>query len=141
MHVDKASLVSFESIQKVIKQIDNSIKSLETDLKNASQNNADPADKFEDAMGTFSTEARAEHSILVAMSGKMERLYSELSEYFIFDKQKYSLEEFFENIKQFKDQFKQVFEQELTKNIYIIINTIIIFTARLMKISYGRGKK
>ena len=117
MHVDKASLVSFESIQKVIKQIDNSIKSLETDLKNASQNNADPADKFEAAMGTFSTEARAEHSILVAMSGKMERLYSELSEYFIFDKQKYSLEEFFENIKQFKDQFKQVFEQELTKNI------------------------
>ena len=38
----------------------------------------------------------------------MERLYAELSEYYVFDKQKYTLEEFFGDIKTFKDQFKQV---------------------------------
>ena len=108
MHVDKASNVSSESVQKVIKQMENSIRTLETDLKNASQQNADPADKFTDALGTFCTEARAEYSILLAMSSKMETLYSDLSEYFVFDKQKYSLEQFFGDIKQFKDQFKQV---------------------------------
>ena len=38
----------------------------------------------------------------------MERLYAELSEYYVFDKAKYTLEEFFGDIKTFKDQFKQV---------------------------------
>ena len=33
----------------------------------------------------------------------------QLAEYFVFDKQKYTLEEFFGDIKLFKDQFKQVF--------------------------------
>ena len=40
----------------------------------------------------------------------MERLYAELSEYYVFDKLKYTLEEFFGDIKTFKDQFKQVFQ-------------------------------
>ena len=60
-------------------------------------------------MGTFSTEARAQYSIPNAMGSKMESLYTDLAEYFVFDKQKYTLEEFFGDIKLFKDQFKQVF--------------------------------
>ena len=43
-----------------------------------------------------------------AMATKMEKLYQELAEYFVFDKQKYTLEEFFSDIKTFKDLFKQV---------------------------------
>ena len=38
----------------------------------------------------------------------MDSLYTDLAEYFIFDKQKYTLEEFFGDIKLFKDKFKQV---------------------------------
>jgi hypothetical protein len=108
MHIDKAARVSIESVQKVLKQMDNSIKNLETDLKNSSRTNQDPDDGFEEAMGTFSTEARAQYSILNAMGSKMESLYTDLAEYFVFDKQKYTLEEFFGDIKLFKDQFKQV---------------------------------
>ena len=89
--------------------MESSIKNLETDLKNASKTNQDPDDRFEEAMGTFSTEARAQYSILNAMGSKMESLYTNLAEYFVFDKQKYTLEEFFGDIKLFKDQFKQVF--------------------------------
>ena len=108
MHIDKAARVSIESVQKILKQMDNSIKNLETDLKNSSRTNQDPDDGFEEAMGTFSTEARAQYSILNAMGSKMESLYTDLAEYFVFDKQKYTLEEFFGDIKLFKDQFKQV---------------------------------
>merc|ERR1719186_353839 len=111
MHVDKAARTSSEQIQKVLKQMDSSIKNLETDLKNSSnRTNQDPDDRFGEAMGTFSTEARAQYSILQAMCSKMESLYSDLAEYFVFDKQKYTLEEFFGDIKVFKDQYKQAYE-------------------------------
>ena len=43
-----------------------------------------------------------------AMGTKMETLYADLAEYLVFDKQKYTLEEFFSDIKTFKDNFKQV---------------------------------
>ena len=42
------------------------------------------------------------------MGTKIENLYSELAEYFVFDRRKYTLEELFGDIKLFKDQFKQV---------------------------------
>ena len=40
------------------------------------------------------------------MFKKMETLYSGLESYYVFDKQKYTLEEFMSDIKKFKDQFK-----------------------------------
>ena len=43
-----------------------------------------------------------------AMGTKMETLYADLAEYLVFDKQKYTLEEFFSDIKTFKDGFKHV---------------------------------
>ena len=36
----------------------------------------------------------------------METLYTGLESYYVFDKQKYTLEEFMSDIKKFKDQFK-----------------------------------
>lgn len=39
------------------------------------------------------------------MFRKMEALYTDLSEFFSFDKQKYTLEEFFGDVKTFKDSF------------------------------------
>ena len=138
MHIDKAARVSIESVQKILKQMDNSIKNLETDLKNSSRTNQDPDDGFEEAMGTFSTEARAQYSILNAMGSKMESLYTDLAEYFVFDKLKYTLEEFFGDIKLFKDQFKQVGRNNLVvlKVSYFLpisIQNIIIFTSSFNK--------
>ena len=45
-------------------------------------------------MGTFSVEARSQCNILQAMCKKMETLYTGLENYYVFDKQKYTLEEF-----------------------------------------------
>ncbi|XP_023337546.1 protein diaphanous isoform X3 [Eurytemora carolleeae] len=113
MHVDKAARVHCEGVMKALKNMDNSVKNLETDLKNASRGNTDPDDKFEETMGQFSKEARAQCEILQSMYQKMDSLYLGLSEYFVFDKQKYTLEEFFSDIKVFKDQFKASYENIL----------------------------
>jgi len=110
MHLDKAARVSCESVDKVLKQMENSIKNLDTDLEIASRVKLDPDDLFVEAMGSFSAEARVQCSLLRAMSTKMDSLYTDLAEYFVFDKQKYTLEEFFGDIKLFKDKFKQAQE-------------------------------
>lgn len=39
------------------------------------------------------------------MFKKMDSLYSDLADYYVFDKQKYTLEEFFTDLKKFKDDF------------------------------------
>ena len=57
-------------------------------------------------MGAFSKDARTQCDILQEMAKKMEELYGNLSEYLVFDKQKYTLEEFMGDIKTFKDQYK-----------------------------------
>lgn len=39
--------ISFENVQKLLKQMDNSIKNLETDLKNSQRTNLEPDDRWE----------------------------------------------------------------------------------------------
>eukprot|EP00092_Neocalanus_flemingeri_P020848 GFUD01022586.1.p1 GENE.GFUD01022586.1~~GFUD01022586.1.p1 ORF type:complete len:1076 (+),score=306.59 GFUD01022586.1:84-3311(+) len=108
IHLDKASRVSCESVDRVLKQMEASIKNLEIGLAIASRSN--PEDNFAEAMGSFSAEAKVQCSILRAMCTKMDNLYNDLAEYFVFDQQKYTLEEFFGDIKLFKDKFKQAHE-------------------------------
>ena len=50
VHVDRASRVSMDTIQKTLKQMDSSIKNLETDLKNAKAVVSEE-DKFLEVMG------------------------------------------------------------------------------------------
>ena len=44
--------------------MDNSIKNLETDLKNSARTIHDKDDKFEECMGSFAKDARDQYSIL-----------------------------------------------------------------------------
>lgn len=103
-HVDRASKVSLEVIQKTLKQMDTNIKNLITDISNNKvPQNED--DKFLEVMEKFAKEARDQCDVMQNMFKKMDNLYSDLSEYFSFDKQKYPLEEFFSDLKVFKDSF------------------------------------
>jgi diaphanous 2 len=54
---------------------------------------------------TFAKDARLQYEIMDNMFKNMESLYTDLSEFYAFDKQKYSLEEFFTDVKTFKDAF------------------------------------
>ncbi|CAH1126871.1 unnamed protein product [Ceutorhynchus assimilis] len=105
-HIDRASRVSLDTIQKSLKQMDNSIKNLKTDLENNRVPQSDD-DKFVDVMDKFSKDAREQCDVMQEMFKKMEGLYTELAEYYAFDKQKCTLEEFFTDLKVFKDSFIQ----------------------------------
>jgi len=111
MHIDKAARVSCETIEKVLKQIEASIKNLDTDLIIASKAaNLDSEDTFVETMSSFASDAQAQYSILLSMGTKMDSLYTDLAEYFVFDRRKYTLEELFSDIKIFKDKFKEAHE-------------------------------
>nr|CAD7397298.1 unnamed protein product [Timema poppensis] len=103
-HVDSACKISVENIQKTLMQIGTSIKHLQTDLTN-SKVLQDEEDKFYEVMEPFSTEAQDQFDTLQKMFKNMEKIYSDLSEFYVFDKQKYSMEELFLDIKTFKDAF------------------------------------
>ncbi|KAK4878010.1 hypothetical protein RN001_010516 [Aquatica leii] len=103
-HIDKASRVSLDVIQKTLKQMDVSIKNLETDLSNNKLPQCDD-DKFYETMNSFAKEAREQYLVMQSMFKKMENLYSDLADYYVFDKQKYVLDEFFTDLKTFKDSF------------------------------------
>jgi hypothetical protein len=53
----------------------------------------------------FAVKARQQYEIIDKMYRKMEKLYTELSEYFVFDKTKYTLDEFFSDINIFREDF------------------------------------
>lgn len=49
--------------------------------------------------------ARKSYEVMQNMFKNMDSLYTDISEFFAFDKQKYTIEEFFGDIKKFKDDF------------------------------------
>ncbi|RVE54425.1 hypothetical protein evm_000910 [Chilo suppressalis] len=103
-HVDRAARVSMENVQKSLKKMENDIRALETDLNNSRVQQC-PDDLFHEKMSSFAKEAREQCDTLHSMFRKMAALYNELAEYYVFDPQKYTLEEFFSDIKTFKDSF------------------------------------
>lgn len=103
-HIDKASRVSVDNVQKILRQMDSSIKNLETDLVNSKVPQSED-DRFADVMGCFAIDAREQCTLLQGMFKHMDALYTEMAEYFVFDKAKYTLEEFFTDLKVFKDSF------------------------------------
>ncbi|KAF3420118.1 hypothetical protein E2986_08329 [Frieseomelitta varia] len=62
----------------------------------------------------FAKKARESYEVLQNMFKNMDSLYSEISEFFSFDKQKYTIEEFFSDIKTFKDDFTHA-QKEIIK--------------------------
>jgi hypothetical protein len=57
-------------------------------------------------MNDFCEDARSQCNILQTMANKMEASFQELAKYFVFDAQKYSMEELMSDIKTFKAQFQ-----------------------------------
>ncbi|XP_045538398.1 protein diaphanous isoform X3 [Papilio machaon] len=111
-HIDRAARVSMENVQKSLKKMENDIKALEMDLNNARVPQS-PDDLFNENMASFAVEAREQCDLLHSMFRKMEALYGELAEYYVFDPHKYTLEEFFSDIKTFKDSFASAYQENV----------------------------
>ncbi|XP_061381446.1 protein diaphanous isoform X7 [Danaus plexippus] len=111
-HIDRAARVSPENLQKALKKMENDIRSLETDLNNSRVPQC-ADDLFHETMSNFAKEAREQCDLLHSMFKKMESLYAELAEYYVFDPAKYTLEEFFADVKTFKDSFATAHQENV----------------------------
>ncbi|KAF6280590.1 diaphanous related formin 1 [Rhinolophus ferrumequinum] len=102
-HVEKASRVSAENLQKNLDQMKKQISDVERDVQNF------PA--ATDEKDNFVKDAQEQYTKLRMMHSNMETLYKELGEYFLFDPKKVSVEEFFMDLHNFKTMFVQAVKE------------------------------
>ncbi|XP_056457219.1 protein diaphanous homolog 1 [Gadus chalcogrammus] len=110
VHVEKASRVSAEVLQKNIEQMGRQIKTLQKDLE-AFPPPQNERDLFSEKMSSFVGTAKEQHEKLELMHNNMEEQYSELGRFYVFDPRKMSVEEFFGDLKTFKTMFEQAVKE------------------------------
>uniref|UniRef100_A0AAZ3SMQ9 Diaphanous related formin 1 n=1 Tax=Oncorhynchus tshawytscha TaxID=74940 RepID=A0AAZ3SMQ9_ONCTS len=107
IHVEKASRVSAETLQKNLEQMGRALKSLDKDLETFPPPQSD-RDMFIEKMNiSFTTQ----YEKLDMMHKNMEKQYSDLGDYFVFDPRKISVEEFFGDLNNFKNMFQQAVKE------------------------------
>lgn len=129
-----STAVSDEMLMKNLGQMSKSLKQLEIDIKNVQNQKVSTEisdeDSFADVMSEFVTfvsrsklllhrstcywlslhifvclQAREQWEICTQMHEKMQSLYKDLAKYYVFDVKKYTLDEFFGDVKAFKEKF------------------------------------
>ncbi|XP_072321753.1 protein diaphanous homolog 3-like [Eucyclogobius newberryi] len=110
-HVDRASRVSAENLEKSLRQMERQLLQLERDLETFSSD--DRSDMFFTKMTSFSTVAQEQYAKLVIMHGNMESLYQNLLEFFAVDPKKTSVEELFTDLSNFRAMFTQALKDNL----------------------------
>uniref|UniRef100_A0A8D3AIH7 Diaphanous-related formin 3 n=1 Tax=Scophthalmus maximus TaxID=52904 RepID=A0A8D3AIH7_SCOMX len=111
-HVDRASRVSAENLEKSLRQMERQLLQLERDLETFSSPD-DPNDMFLAKMSSFSKVAREQYGKLVIIHSNMETLYQNLLEYFAVDPKKTSVEELFTDLSNFRSMFTQALKENL----------------------------
>lgn len=110
IHVEKASRVPAETLQKNIEQMGRQIKNLEKDLATFPPPQSDK-DMFVEKMSGFVGTAMEQYQKLDLMHKNLEKQYTDLGEYFVFDPRKISAEEFFGDLNTFKNMFQQAVKE------------------------------
>ncbi|XP_010224807.1 PREDICTED: protein diaphanous homolog 1, partial [Tinamus guttatus] len=106
IHVEKASRVSAENLQKNLDMMKKQISDVERDTENFPVT-TDEKDKFVEKMTSFIKDAKEQYDKLRMMHSNMENLFKELGQYFLFDPKKTSIEDFFMDLSNFKNTFLQ----------------------------------
>ncbi|XP_077464779.1 protein diaphanous homolog 1 isoform X2 [Stigmatopora argus] len=106
IHVEKASRVSAETLQKNVEIMGRQIKNLEKDIETFPPPQNDK-DLFVEKMSRFVSGAREQYDRLDLMLKNMEKQFNDLGGYFVFDPRKVSVEEFFGDLNTFKNMFQQ----------------------------------
>ncbi|CAJ1049539.1 protein diaphanous homolog 3-like isoform X2 [Xyrichtys novacula] len=123
-HVDRASRVSAENLEKSLRQMERQLLQLERDLETFSSPD-DPNDMFFTKMDISFTHAwvihsparvaREQYGKLVIMHSNMETLYQNMLEYFAVDPKKTSVEELFTDLSNFRSMFTQALKENLRR--------------------------
>ncbi|XP_057205099.1 protein diaphanous homolog 1 [Triplophysa rosa] len=110
IHVEKASKVSMENLQKNLDHMEKQIKNLEKDIETFPPPQSDK-DKFVEKMTSFVSTAREQYEKLDLMRENMEKQYEDLAKYFVFDPKKMTSEEFFGDLNNFRNMFQQAVKE------------------------------
>ncbi|KAM8909943.1 protein diaphanous homolog 1-like isoform 1-T1 [Spinachia spinachia] len=114
IHVEKASRVSAETLQKNLDLMGRQIKNLKKDLETFPPPQSDK-DLFVEKMSSFVCTADEQFEKLDMLHKNMEKQYNDLGEYFVFDPKKISVEEFFGDLNTFKNMFQQAVKENLKR--------------------------
>ncbi|KAM7417652.1 hypothetical protein PAMA_017339 [Pampus argenteus] len=110
IHVEKASRVSAENLQKNIELMGRQIKNLQKDLETFPPAQSDK-DLFVEKMSSFVGSAYEQYEKLDMMHKNMEKQYTDLGQYFVFNPRKLSVEEIFGDLNTFKNMFQQAVKE------------------------------
>ncbi|XP_073899387.1 protein diaphanous homolog 3 isoform X3 [Castor canadensis] len=113
-HLDKASKVSVETLEKNLKQMGRQLQQLEKDLETFPPPE-DLHDKFVTKMSSFVISAKVQHEKLSKLLENMERLYQSIMEYYAIDVKKVSVEDFFSDLSNFRTTFMQAIKENIKK--------------------------
>ncbi|CAJ1058674.1 Protein diaphanous-like protein 1 [Xyrichtys novacula] len=108
IHVEKASRVSAETLQKNLELMGRQIKDLEKSLETFPPPQNDK-DLFVEKI--FVGSAKEQYEKLDLLHKNMEKQFNDLGEYYVFDPKKISVEEFFTDLNTFKNMFQQAVKE------------------------------
>ncbi|KAI1898608.1 hypothetical protein AGOR_G00074140 [Albula goreensis] len=110
IHVEKASRVSADTLQKNVDQMGRQISGLEKDIETFPPPQSDK-DLFVEKMTSFVSSAKEQYEKVDLMHKSMEKQYEDLGKFFVFDPKKISVEEFFGDLNNFRNMFQQAVKE------------------------------
>ncbi|XP_042558841.1 protein diaphanous homolog 3 isoform X5 [Clupea harengus] len=111
-HVDRASRVSAENLEKSLRLMERQLEQLDRDLQTFSSPQ-DQQDMFTTKMTSFSQQAREHYQKLVIMHSNMAALYQNMLQYFAIEPKKTSIEELFTDLSNFRAMFAQAVKENV----------------------------
>ncbi|EDL35745.1 diaphanous homolog 3 (Drosophila), isoform CRA_b, partial [Mus musculus] len=113
-HLDKASRVSVEMLEKNVKQMGRQLQQLEKNLETFPPPE-DLHDKFVIKMSSFVISANEQYEKLSTLLGSMTQLYQSVMGYYAVDMKKVSVEEFFNDLNNFRTSFMLALKENIKK--------------------------
>ncbi|XP_059852000.1 protein diaphanous homolog 3 isoform X4 [Delphinus delphis] len=113
-HLDKASKVSVETLEKNLKQMGRQLQQLEKDLK-IFPPPEDLHDKFVTKMSSFVISAKEHYEKLSKLHENMDKLYQSIMGYYAIDVKKVSVEDFLTDLNNFRTMFMQAMKDNFKK--------------------------
>ncbi|XP_043928823.1 protein diaphanous homolog 3 isoform X2 [Protopterus annectens] len=113
-HLDKASRVSAENLEKNLKQMEKQLQQLEKDLETFPLAE-DVHDKFVTKMSSFAAYARQQYQKLASMHESMVKHYQALMEYYVIDSKKVAAEDLFTDINNFRVSFVKALKENVKR--------------------------
>ncbi|KAM4859649.1 protein diaphanous homolog 3 isoform 1-T1 [Thomomys bottae] len=113
-HLDKASKVSVETLEKNLKQMGRQLQQLEKDLETFPPPE-DLHDKFVTKMSSFVISAKVQYGKLSKSLENMEQSYQSMMGYYAIDVKKVAVEDFLSDLNTFRTTFMQAIKENIKK--------------------------